>query len=152
MIKTDDVIKAEVTDIETFGIKVKSGNRNGFMQIPEISWDEFSLQNRVNDILSVGDKLSAKVISVTEDLFYCSLRELESEKNPWLPVNLPTIGDSVTGKVVLVAEYGYFVKLPNLSVATMKADKNTNHNEGERLSVRIVDINAEAKKIIVEPV
>ncbi len=137
-----------VIEVASYGVTVECGDSRGIIQIPELSWDTFGLQNRISSICEVGDTLTVKILSLAEEKFYASLRGAHPELNPWTELNTPYVGQEVHGKVVLVADYGYMVKLPNYAVALLRFDAiNRGLKMNQEVLVKIVSVDVEKKRI-----
>lgn len=146
-----EIISVRVVDVASYGVKVESENREGFIQIPELSWDTYGLQSRISSICKVGDTLKVKILSLSKDKFYASLREANPELNPWNDQNKPCVGQKAQGKIVLVADYGYLVKLPSSIVALLPQDEcEQSLLAGQLIDVKVVNINFEKQKVVVK--
>lgn len=114
--KVGDVVDGEVSGVVNFGVFVKftaqtadgqSGNLEGLAHISELDWQ---LIENPSDILKVGDKVQAKIISLEGDKISLSLKALK--KDPW--ENIETRfkkGDVVKGTVTKINPFGVFVRL-----------------------------------------
>ncbi len=114
--KVGDVVDGEVSGVVNFGVFVKfstqtedgqSGNLEGLAHISELDWQ---LIENPSDILSVGDKVQAKIISLEGDKISLSLKALKQD--PW--ENIETQfkkGDAVKGVVTKMNPFGVFVRL-----------------------------------------
>lgn len=102
-----DVVEGEISGIVDFGAFVTFNNIEGLIHISEIGWQ---LVEKPSDVLKIGDKIEAKVISVEGDKVSLSLKALKP--NPWNEVeNRYKKGDVVNGTIVKFNPFGAFVKL-----------------------------------------
>ena len=148
-----DVISAEVTDVASHGVAIKYRDRKGFIQIPELSWDTYGLQDRVPNICKVGDIVQAKVLSQGDEQFYASLRAATPELDPWGDGNKLIAGQQLQGEVVLVADYGYLIKLPNFVVSMLPVGATDQKlGKGQFIDVKVTSVDGSAKKVVVEQV
>lgn len=61
--KADDIIKATITGITSYGIFVKSGEYNGLVHISEIS-DRYV--NQIDDLFTVGEEIELLVLDINK--------------------------------------------------------------------------------------
>ena len=148
---TGDVITVEVTNVSSHGVSIEYCDQKGFVQIPELSWDLYGLQNRIQEICKVGDMLQVKVLSQTDDRFYASLRQAKPEQDPWSEKNILVVGEQLTGEVVLVADYGYLIKLPNFVVSMIPLEASVDRlRSGQFLDVRVAEVDSSAQKVYLQ--
>lgn len=103
----DDLVVGEVSGLVDFGAFVTFNGIEGLIHISEIGWQ---LVEKPSDVLKIGDKIEAKVISVEGDKISLSLKALKP--NPWDEVEKKyKKGDTVDGIVVKFNPFGAFVKL-----------------------------------------
>lgn len=142
-----EIIRVRVSEVHSYGVLlVAPGGSPGFMQILELSWDEYGLQDRVNDLCNPGEELLVKVIAVGEDRFYASLRQVTPEKNPWSEANVLRVGQVYEGEVVLVAEYGYLVKIRPLGAIARLPSQEEKLRKGDVISVAITEVDAALRR------
>ena len=154
------VVRGHVTRLEKFGafVRLDSG-LEGLLHVSELSW------SRVNDpaeVLSVGRELVLKVIRVEEKdghlKIALSLKQAQAE--PWaqLPAHVQ-IGAVVTGKVTRCMKFGAFVELiagvegliplSEMSYTKRVVRSDELVHEGEMISVKIKEMNASDRKILL---
>ena len=73
-----DVVEGEISGLVDFGAFVTFNGIEGLIHISEIGWQ---LVEKPSDVLKIGDKMEAKVISVEGDKISLSLKALKP--NPW---------------------------------------------------------------------
>lgn len=107
-IKAGDVIDAEVSGVVDFGAFVKFGeNLEGLVHISELAWQ---LIDDPREVIKVGDKVKAKVISIDSDKISLSIKALQED--PWGAVEkVYKVGDTVKGEVTKMNHFGAFVQL-----------------------------------------
>lgn len=148
-----DLISVQVIGIESYGIRVQIDSQVGIVQLPELSWDLYGLQSRISTVCKEGDFLAVKVLSVTDDAFYASVKQAEPEKDPWNEANKPAVGQETNAEVVLVADYGCLIKLPNCIVAVMPSEAfEFEYKEGDVIRVRILAVDEVNQKVTVCPI
>jgi len=90
-----------------FGAFVKFGELEGLVHISELAWQRIE---NPKDIVKVGQKVTAKVISIDKGRVSLSIKQLQED--PWLEaVKKYQIGQSVSGKVTKIMPFGVFVEL-----------------------------------------
>jgi small subunit ribosomal protein S1 len=106
-LKLGQVVEGTVTGVVDFGAFVKFGDLEGLVHISELAWQRIE---NPRDIIKVGDKVTAKVISIDKGRVSLSVKQLQDD--PWLEaVKKYQIGQSVTGKVAKIMAFGVFVEL-----------------------------------------
>lgn len=113
-----DVVEGEVSGIVDFGAFVKFHPNvddvnireiEGLVHISELDWQ---LIDNPADVVAVGDKVKAKIISVEGDRISLSLKALKTD--PWLDIEGKyKVGDVVKGVITKINPFGAFVKLDN---------------------------------------
>ena len=149
-LKEGDIINAKVEEVADYGVKISCENMNGFIQIPELSWDISGLQDRFKSICGEGEVIQVKVLAIGEDRFSASLRQAQPEKNPWINTAVLDVGTRHVGVVNLVAEYGYLIKLENTIVALMPIEEaKGKYKVGDNLNLIVKSVDFEKKKLNV---
>ncbi len=101
------VVEGTITGVVDFGAFVKFGELEGLVHISELAWQRIE---NPKDIVKVGQKVTAKIISIDKGRVSLSIKQLQED--PWLEaVKKYQIGQSVTGKVTKITPYGAFVEL-----------------------------------------
>lgn len=153
MITIDDgsIVSAEIIEVASYGVTISYSGLKGFVQILEVSWDIFELDNRLKDICIVGDIVKVKVLSHNEEQFYASIRAAVPELDPWREENQPTVGQQLRVEVVRVTDYGYLVKLPNFVISVLATDSPGRDLEvGQFAMARVEAVDTKAKKVLLE--
>jgi len=107
--KVGDVVTGEITGITDFGVFIKFGDKGleGLIHISELDWQ---LIEDPADIVKVGEKVKAKIISIVDDKVSLSLKALK--KDPWAGIEEKyKKGDMVEGKVTKFNPFGAFIQL-----------------------------------------
>ncbi len=101
------VVEGTITGVVDFGAFVKFGELEGLVHISELAWQRIE---NPKDIVKVGQKVTAKVISIDKGRVSLSIKQLLED--PWLEaVKKYQIGQAVTGKVAKIMPFGVFVEL-----------------------------------------
>lgn len=107
-LKIGDVVEGTVSGIVDFGIFIKFGDGlEGLVHISELAWSRIE---HPKDLYKVGQKVQAQIISVDRDRISLSVKRLQPD--PWLEsIKKYEVGQTVTGKVTKVMQFGAFVEL-----------------------------------------
>lgn len=153
-INKGDILEGVVKRLVKFGAFVDVGGTEGLIHLSDLSWE------RVNDpseVVNVGDKVKVYVIDFDKNSGRISLGLKEISKNPWNSVREKyKIGDIVHGIVTRIASFGAFVEiepglegLVHVSQITDERISNPSNilNTGDKVNVKIIDINTEDKKL-----
>ncbi len=106
-LKIGQVVEGMVTGVVDFGAFVKFGELEGLVHISELAWQRIE---NPRDIIKVGQKVTAKIISIDKGRVSLSIKQLQED--PWLEaVKKYQIGQAVKGKVAKVMPFGVFVEL-----------------------------------------
>ncbi|TSC75360.1 MAG: hypothetical protein G01um101430_455 [Parcubacteria group bacterium Gr01-1014_30] len=103
------IVEGKITGIVEFGAFIKFGDDGleGLIHISELDWKiiEDPLQ-----IVKVGQKVKAKIIGISDDKVFLSLKALK--KDPWEGIeDVYKKGDKVAGKVTKLNPFGAFVQI-----------------------------------------
>ncbi len=143
-----------VSRITDFGAFVNLGGIDGLIHISEMSWGRIT---NPREILKEGDEVEVVVLDVDKEKGKISLSLKSATPNPWsLAAEKYPIGSVVEGKVVRMVPFGAFVELEvgvdGLVHISQISSKHVVKPEdelkiGEIIKVKVLDVNAEAKKI-----
>jgi small subunit ribosomal protein S1 len=103
------ILEGTVKNITSYGVFVDLGGVDGLIHITDLSW------GRVNDpheVVQLDQKIKVVILDFDEEKKRIALGLKQLTPHPWdaLDPNLK-VGDHVTGKVVVVADYGAFVEI-----------------------------------------
>ncbi len=123
--KIGDVVEGEITGITNFGVFMKFSpsvalakegpaeridegpELEGLIHISELDWQ---LIENPTDIVKVGERIKAKIISISDNKVSLSLKALKED--PWEEISTKfKKGDVVEGEVSKFNPYGAFVKI-----------------------------------------
>ncbi len=108
-LNVDDVVEGTVMRFTDYGAFVDIGGIDGLLHISEISWGKLK---HPQEVLSIGDKIRVKVLSMNPEKGKISLGLKQNQPEPWSVINEKyEVGQVVAGKVVQLKEYGAFVEL-----------------------------------------
>ena len=150
------VVAGKVRNITDFGafIEIEDGI-DGLVHVSDISWTKRA--KHPSDILKKGDDVQAVVLSIDAASQKLSLGIKQLEPDRWEDwFSRHNIGDSVTGKVVRMTNFGAFVELEegieglcHVSELDEKhVEKPTEFlNIGQEIEMRVIKLSLPEKKI-----
>lgn len=154
-LKTGMEIKGKVKSIHDFGVFVDIGGIDGFIPLSELEWDR---TKRPSDVLSVGQEVTVKIISIDweKDRLTLSLKAMQPD--PWITAAEKYAVDSqVKGVVVRMTPFGVFVKLePGIDglihISKLGAGRRIKHpkeifEEGQWIEAYVTGVDVKNKRI-----
>ncbi len=156
--KVGSVISGTVSRMEKFGAFVEiAPGIDGLVHVSEISWSRVS---DPKDVLEVGQQVTATILKIetVEGRRKISLSLKQSQAEPWtsMPLHI-TEGAIVEGKVTRCMKFGAFVEisagieglvpLAEMSFTKRVARSDELFKEGEKISVKVKEIDAFARRI-----
>ncbi|MGE7915994.1 30S ribosomal protein S1 [Lysinibacillus xylanilyticus] len=153
-IKTGDVLDGKVQRIASFGAFIDLGGIDGLVHISQVSHEHVS---QVSEVLSEGQAVTVKVLSVDPENERISLSIKETIPGPWSNIEERAAkGTVLDGKVKRLTSFGAFVEVfpgvEGLVHISQIAHKhiNTPHEalkEGQEVQVKVLDVNAEEGRL-----
>ena len=117
--KVGDIVEGEVSGVVDFGAFIKflppskkkdgtdEDKLEGLVHISQLDWQ---LINNPRDVIKVGDKVKAKIISIDDTRISLSIRALKDD--PWMSVKEKyQVGGEYKGKIKKFNHFGAFVYL-----------------------------------------
>jgi small subunit ribosomal protein S1 len=103
------VLEGAVKNITSYGVFIDLGGVDGLIHITDLSWGRIA---HPNEIVELDQKLNVVILDFDDDKKRIALGLKQLTPHPWdkLEGNLK-VGDSVKGKVVVLADYGAFVEV-----------------------------------------
>src|SRR5690554_4595896 len=103
------VLEGVVKNITSYGVFVDLGGVDGLIHITDLSWSRI---NHPNEIVELDQKLNVVILDFDEDKTRIQLGLKQLNPHPWEALGDELkVGDKVTGKVVVIADYGAFVEV-----------------------------------------
>ncbi len=153
-IKTGDVLDGKVQRIASFGAFIDLGGIDGLVHISQVSHEHVS---DVSEVLSEGQEVKVKVLSVDIENERISLSIKETIPGPWSNIEERAAkGTVLDGKVKRLTSFGAFVEVfpgvEGLVHISQIAHKhiNTPHEalkEGQEVQVKVLDVNAKEGRL-----
>jgi small subunit ribosomal protein S1 len=103
------VLEGTVKNITSYGVFMDLGGVDGLIHITDLSWGRI---NHPTEIVELDQKLNVVILDFDDDKKRIALGLKQLTPHPWdkLDDNLK-VGDTVKGKVVVLADYGAFVEI-----------------------------------------
>jgi len=149
------VLEGTVKNITDYGVFVDLGGIDGLLHVTDLSWKRV---NHPRELVKVGDKIKVKVIQFDPESHRISLGAKQLEEDPWETASKAfNVGDTVTGKVASLTDYGAFIDLGNNieGLVHMSELSWTNKNihpskvltVGQEVNVVVLDIDQDKRRI-----
>ncbi|ETT81160.1 30S ribosomal protein S1 [Viridibacillus sp. FSL R5-0477] len=153
-INEGDVIEGTVQRLASFGAFIDLGGVDGLVHISQVSHGHVE---NVSDVLSEGQKVTVKVLSVDKDNERISLSIKDTLPGPWEEVEVKAQkGAVLTGTVKRLVNFGAFVEVfpgvEGLVHISQIAHKHitTPHEvlkEGQEVEVKVLDVNKNESRL-----
>ena len=156
--QVDKVIQAPVFSISEQGVSLSiENNYEGFVPLNELTW--LKKPPHPSKIIEINQSLEVKIIEIDNDKrrVNCSLKQLKD--NPWLKLTEKyKINDSFDTEIVNIVDFGIFVKVHEeidgmVHVSDLNWEEKecqnmlTNFSKGEKVKVKILEINTDKERI-----
>ena len=103
------VLEGVVKNITSYGVFIYLGGVDGLIHITDLSWGRVS---HPEEMLELDQKINVVILDFDDDKKRIALGLKQLQPHPWdsFDTNL-NVGDKVSGKVVVMADYGAFIEL-----------------------------------------
>ena len=103
------VLEGTVKNINSYGVFVDLGGVDGLIHITDLSWGRI---NHPEEVVKLDEKINVVILDFDDTKKRIALGLKQLTPHPWdaLDPNLK-VGDKVSGKVVVLADYGAFVEI-----------------------------------------
>jgi len=103
------VLEGTVKNITSYGVFIDLGGVDGLIHITDLSWGRV---NHPEEIVQLDQKLNVVILDFDDDKKRIALGLKQLTPHPWDSVDPDLkVGDSVKGRVVVMADYGAFVEI-----------------------------------------
>src|SRR5690606_33182272 len=105
------VLEGTVKNITSYGVFVDLGGVDGLVHITDLSYGRVS---HPEEVVKLDDKINVVILDFDDEKRRIALGLKQLSPHPWdsLDANL-NAGDKVTGKVMVITDYGAFVEVAN---------------------------------------
>lgn len=150
------VIRGRIRNITDFGIFIGvMEGIDGLVHISDISWTKRI--KHPSELFKKGQEVEAMVLNIDKENERFSLGIKQLTQDPWTTIrDRMRPGDTVTGKVVNVTDFGVFLELEEgieglIHISELPQEKTKNPAEhfkaGQELKVEILNIDPDERKI-----
>jgi len=103
------VLEGIVKNITTYGVFIDLGGVDGLIHITDLSWGRVT---HPEEVVQLDEKLNVVILDFDDSKKRIALGLKQLTPHPWdaLDSNIK-VGDIITGKVVVIADYGAFVEI-----------------------------------------
>mgnify|MGYP002623968698 CR=1 FL=1 len=143
-----------VTSLADFGAFVNINGADGLVHLSELSWERV---DHPKEMLSVGDEVTVKVISIDHDRKRIGLSLRQLQKDPWEDhIHEYRVGQMVEGTITRLVKFGAFARIDDhiegLVHISELSEERIEHpkevvSEGEQAVLRIIKIEPERRRI-----
>ena len=149
------VIEGVVKNITSYGVFIDLGGIDGLVHITDLAWKRI---NHPSEVVNLDETLKVVILDFDEKKSRIQLGLKQLEPHPWekLDENLK-VGDKVTGKVSVIADYGAFVEVEpgveglihvsEMSWSTHLRSAQDFVKEGENVDAIILSFDREERKM-----
>ena len=151
-LKEGDIVEGTIKNVTDFGAFIDLGGVDGLLHISEMSWGRVENPKKV---FEVGKQIKVLVKEIAGTKIALSLKF--DDQNPWKDAaSKYAVGNTVTGKVARMADFGAFIELETGVDALLHVSQiSKEHIEkpadvlkiGDEVTAKVVDFNEADKKI-----
>ena len=157
-IKNNDKVIAKVINMNDNNVHlIINNNFDGVISLNELSW--LKKPPHPSKILNINDEIEVLVLDIDDEKkrVNCSLKQMK--ENPWTKLKEKfNINDTFETEIVNIVDFGIFVKVIDeidgmVHISDLNWDEKEcekiikNLKKGEKIKVKILDINAEKERI-----
>ena len=151
------VFKGRVTNITDYGAFVElEDGIEGLVHVSEMSWTKKNVHP--GKIISTSEEVEVMVLEVDNEKRRISLGIKQCQENPWAGfADKHKVGDEMTGEINNITEFGLFVAvdsdvdgmvhISDISWEDQTEDALKPFTKGEKVKVKILDVDAEKERV-----
>lgn len=153
-LKEGDIRKGRVTSVADFGAFVNIDGADGLVHLSEISWERIQ---HPSEVLSVGQEVEVKVISVDRERKRIGLSLRQLQPDPWMKqVGHLKEGQLIEAKITHLTKFGAFARLDDDLEGLIHVSELSEHRiahpkevvkEGDQVTLRVIKIDPERRRI-----
>lgn len=103
------ILEGTVKNITSYGVFIDLGGVDGLIHITDLSWGRI---NHPEEIVQLDQKIKVVILDFDDNKKRIALGLKQLTPHPWDSLDKEMkVGDKVTGKVVVIADYGAFVEI-----------------------------------------
>lgn len=149
-----EIIEGKVQRLTDFGAFVDIGGVDGLVHVSQLS---HSRVDNTSEVLSEGETVKVKVLSVDRDNDRISLSIKETQPGPWEEASSSIqAGSVIEGTVKRIVTFGAFVEVaPGIEGLVHISELANRHignpsevvKEGQQVSVKVLEVNSQDKRM-----
>jgi len=103
------VLEGIVKNITSYGVFIDLGGVDGLIHITDLSWGRVT---HPEEMLELDQKINVVILDFDDEKKRIALGLKQLQPHPWDSLDTAlNVGDKVTGKVVVMADYGAFIEI-----------------------------------------
>jgi small subunit ribosomal protein S1 len=103
------VLEGTVKNITSYGVFIDLGGVDGLIHITDLSWGRI---NHPEEVVALDQKINVVILDFDEGKKRIALGLKQLTPHPWDALSATLqVGDSIKGKVVVIADYGAFIEI-----------------------------------------
>jgi small subunit ribosomal protein S1 len=103
------VLEGTVKNITSYGVFIDLGGVDGLIHITDLSWGRV---NHPEEIVTLDEKINVVILDFDDSKKRIALGLKQLQSHPWDALDDKlNVGDKITGKVVVIADYGAFIEI-----------------------------------------
>ncbi len=149
------ILEGVVKNITSYGVFMDLGGVDGLIHITDLSWSRI---NHPNEIVDLDQQLKVVILDFDENKSRIQLGLKQLSKHPWEALaDDVKVGDTVKGKVVVIADYGAFIEISEgveglvhvseMSWSTHLRSAQDFFNVGDEIEAKILTFDREERKM-----
>ena len=108
-LEVGQVLEGVVKNITSYGVFIDLGGIDGLIHITDLSWGRV---NHPEEIVKLDQKINVVILEFDDDKKRIQLGYKQLSSHPWDALDDKLqVGDKISGKVVVVADYGAFIEI-----------------------------------------
>jgi small subunit ribosomal protein S1 len=103
------VLEGIVKNITSYGVFIDLGGVDGLIHITDLSWGRVT---HPEELLQLDQKINVVILDFDDEKKRIALGLKQLQPHPWDALDAAiNVGDKITGKVVVMADYGAFIEI-----------------------------------------
>ena len=149
-----DLVTGTISNIVDFGAFVDLEGIDGLIHISELSWSHV---NHPSEVLTIGQKVTVRVLDIDRDRQRISLGLKQTQKDPWQQVfENRQVNEIVNGRVTKLVSFGAFVEIEEGVEGLIHISELAQHHvedpaeivrPGQEVNVKIIEIDPERRRL-----
>lgn len=149
------VLEGVVKNITSYGVFVDLGGVDGLIHITDLSWSRI---NHPTEVVELDQTLNVVILDFDDEKTRIQLGLKQLSKHPWDALDATIkVGDTVKGKVVVIADYGAFIEVEKgveglihvseMSWSTHLRSAQDFVNVGDEVEAQVLTLDREERKM-----